>query len=552
MSSRGRHKVFVIFWTWSIGPFAVITDIISASGGKSLNALQKCKLSLFPRHVPSVTAGRERRSEQSYMDVLRPNDWVLVFVDPLDGDEPEPLFFGFIDDVRLVQQINQGGVRQSAITVSCSGWEKAIQTVACISNAWVSSNINIATLHDIVQRAGGRAIPKTAEIISAIVQTFLEAESTETFLQRQADNNRSREQLEQEAVDRDVATASDVEEDSPTSPSANTGQPPIKALMGQFELPRSRTPLWRLIKMKFEDLKERTFTIPETMVNMLGMPLSRFVDEWSNSLMNELFYDVRRVTADGLGHLERGQREISRDAVGGYTRDSINDVIESARRVSGSIGSLFEDVAPYMVLMRRPLFLSELIELEGPTIDANDLTKLELGFSDTDHYNMSWIEPKVLDVSHFRAASGLTGFDYARERSIEMIRRHGLRLYQDQTNSWPDNSVEGETPSVPNHNPEMFREWNERIQRAGLDQIELLTGSASMPKFVRGLYIGGKIIINVPPSPQTFQFGTERVFYVDGLDWSYNAQSALFTTDISLSRGYEFSAGFRDIGSEVG
>ena len=544
MSSRGRHKVFAIFWTWSIGPFAVITDIISASGGKSLSALQKCKLSLFPRHVPSVTGGQERRSEQSYMDVLRPNDWVLVFVDPLDGGEPEPLFFGFIDDVRLVQKIDRAGVRQAAITVSCSGWEKAINTVSCISNAWVSTQINIATLHDIVQRTTeGRYVPKTAQIISAIVQTFLEAETTEAFLQRQADDNRSREQLEQEAVDRDVATAGDVEGDAPTSPSATTGQPPIRALMGQFELPRSRTPLWRLIKMKFEDLKERTFTIPETMVNMLGMPLSRFVDEWSNPLINELFYDVRRTSADGLGHLEKGLRELSSDAVGGYTRDSINDVIEAANRVSGSIGSLFEDIAPCMILMRRPLFVNELKDLEGPTIEASDLTNLELGFSDSDHYNMSWIEPKSLDVSHYRAASGLSGFDYARERSIEMVRRHGLRIYQDQTNSWPDNTVEGEVPTIPNHNPAMFREWNERIQRAGLDQIELLTGSASMPKFVRGLYIGGKIIINVPPSPQTFQFGTERVFYVDGLDWSYDAQSASFSTDISLSRGYELSSG---------
>jgi hypothetical protein len=479
------------------------------------------------------------------MDVLRPNDWVLVFVDPFDGDEPEPLFFGFIDDARLIQQVNANGVRQSVVTVSCSGWEKAIQVTSCISDPWVSGEINIATLWDIAIRTtkGGEFVPKTSEIISAVVQTFLEAEATEAFLQRQSDEFRTREILEQEHIRRSISTIEDIESDAPTSPAATTGQSPIRALMGQFELPQSRTPLWRLVKMKFEDLKERTFSIPDTIVNMLGMPLSRFIDEWSNSLMNELFYDVRRISADGLAHLEAGQRSLATDTVGGYTQFAIREVIESAEQVSDSIGNLFRDVAPHMVLMRRPLFVNELRELEGPTMQADDFTKLEVGFSDTDHYNMSWIEPKVLEIAQYRASSGLSGFDIDRERAVEMIRRHGLRIYNDQTNSWPDNTVDGAHPTVPTNDPGMFREWNERIQRAGLDQVELLTGSASIPKFVRGLYLGGKIEINIPPSPQTFQFGTERVFYVDGLDWSYDAASATFTTDIALSRGYELSSG---------
>jgi len=554
MPFYGRHRVFALFWTWSIGPFVVLSDIVSASGSKSLGGMQRCKLQLYPRGVPQVRSvvantpsGRKSfvdRTDQGYMDVLRPNDWVFIFVDPMDGDPPEPLFMGFIDDVRSTMNAPPTGAAYWTIHVSCSGWEKAFQNTSCISDAWVSSAINIATMYDIAIRAmvDNQTIPKIGEAIASVVQTFLDAEGTEEFLQRQATEFRTRESMAQEDIDRLVASLTGANGTQYTDTTASAGQTPINAIMGQFELPQTRTPLWHLIKMKFENLPDRTFSTPQGMVNMLGLPLSRFIDEWANTPMNALIYDVRRITADGASHISEANGNLLRTVQGGYLESAFDDVVGAANAVSDAVGKLFQDIAPHMILMRRPLFPDELTALDGPELSLNDLAMLNVGISDSDHYNLSWIEPTSLDRSQFRAATGLTGFDADRPRALDMIRRHGMRIYQDQTACWPDNSSNNTPPTVPTASPELMREWNERLQRAGLDQVEVLTGDMQIHKFVRGMYLGGRMIVNIGSHEGVFASGTRRIFYVDGYDWSYTGQNGQFDTDIALSRGYEFES----------
>ena len=543
MAFVGRHKVYALFWTWSHGPFVCMSDIQTAQGSKSCGALQRCRLNIYPRSVPlSTTPGaRATRSDQGYMDVLRPNDWVFVFVDPFDGDAPEPLFMGFIDDIRFRYELPITGAFGATISVSCSGWEKALQNTMVLSNQWLSTEINFANLIDIATRitdGGSNQIPQIGNAIASVVQTFLEAESSEAFLQRRATSFRPRNAMAEIEYEELTGVAID-----PAATQLNAaGLTPINAIMGQFELPQTRTPLWRFIKMKFEDLPDRTFTVPRAMVSMLGMPLSRFIDEWSNPTMNALLYDVRRLSNDGLSHLEIGRHRLNRSVEGGYLASAISEVVGAASSVSSAVGQLFEDIAPHIILMRRPLFQEELLDLEGPTFSSKDLTSLALGISDADHYNLSWLENTSLDPAQHKAASGLTGFDFDRPRALDMIRRHGLRIYQDQTNAWPDRASESEPPTIPVPSPHLFREWNSRLQISGLDQVELLTGDCSIPKYVRGLFLGGKFQLDIALHPGVFAEGTSRVFYVDGMDWNYTAATGQFTTGIALSRGYEVGA----------
>jgi len=555
MGFYGRHRVYTVFWTWSIGPFLCTTDIMQASGSKSVGGSGRSKLVLYPRPVPRVVRSRGQRrgvvqrSDQGYMDVLRPNDWVFIWVDPFDGEQPEPLFVGFIDDVRLAWTLDATGTRQLAIHVSCSSWEKAIENTNCISNLWVSENINIGNLYDLALRASdNQYTPLVPAAVAAIMETFLDAESREEFLQRQQDQYR--EELARAEVDRLVAELTGVEEDSPQgdpiqindNPAMQGNEDPVQTIMGQFELPGTRVPLWRLIRLRFEDLRQRVFTIPQSMVNNLGSPLSRFVDEWSNSTINEIIYDVRRISADGTAHLERGGRQLSQEAVQneGRLKTAMGDVISAANEVSDAVGLLFNDIAPYAILMERPLMLDEIEDLEGPTLDASELTNMGLGFSDSDHYNMSWLEAPQIDANQQMAASGLTGFDFARTRAIEMVRRHGLRIYTDQVQGWPDTSDANNPTGVPNPDTrELLRDWNRRIQIAGLDQVELLTGDITIPKYVRGAYIGGKLRLSIPPEPGVFADGAMRVFYLEGIDWSYQAQNGHFEYTMALTRGYQ-------------
>lgn len=557
MGFSGRHRVYAVFWTWSVGPFLCTTDIMQASGSKSVGSTGRSKLVLYPRPVPMVVRqqGRRRgrliRSDQGYMDVLRPNDWVFLWVDPFDGEQAEPLFMGFIDDVRFAWALDPTGARQLGIHISCSSWEKAIETTSCISNLWVSQYINIANMYDLALRiSDNQYTPTVPGAIASIMEAFLDAESREEFQQRQQSEFRSRERMSQEEIDRLVAELTGVEEDSPRgdpnsindNPAMQGEEDSVTAIMGQFELPGTRVPLWRLIRLRFEDLRQRGFAIPQNMTNSLGSPLSRFVDEWSNNAINELIYDVRRISADGTSHLERGGRRLAQEAVQneGWVKSAIADVSSAASEVSDSVGLLFNDIAPYVILMKRPLLPDELEELEGPTLDASELTNMGLGFSDSDHYNMSWLEAPQIDANQQMAASGLTGFDFERSRAIEMVRRHGLRIYTDQVQAWPDMSEEGQPVNVPNPDTrELLRDWNQRIQIAGLDQIELLTGDISIPKFVRGAYIGGKLRLSIPPEPGLFADGTIRIFYLEGLDWSYQAQNGHFETTMALTRGYQ-------------
>jgi len=547
MGFYGRHRAYAIFWTWAMGPIVVNQDISQLSGSKSTGGTQRCSIGIHPRGLAREIGQRLIGRERGYMDVLRSNDWVFVFCDPFDGQPPEPLFMGFIDDVRMAITLDQSGARTSIVQVSCSGWEKAFDTISCISDAWVSRYVNIATLYDIAMRGVGEDnefVPSTTNAIVNIIRVFLMADGTERAAAERAQTDGI---LQSELVREEYqylsrqAELQDLVGSSEPVPIGSS----ISAIMAQYQLPRTNRSLWDLLKLRFEDLREYTFNTPQGMVNMLGQPLSKFISEWSNPMMNQIIYDVRRFTADGLGHLrDSGQRSLDEDAIGGYTSDAFAEVISAAGEVSSSVGALFNDIAPHMILMKRPLFPFELMELDGPTIDSDECTDIQLGFSDSDHYNVAWFECASLSSQQLRLSSGVSGFDYNSEQAIEMIRRHGLRIYQETTNSWPDtrSADDGGPPPFPVYSEEFHRPWSVRLQRAGLDQIELLTGNLTLPKFVRGLFLGGKVVLNLKAHPGLFARGTQRVFFVDSYDFQYSPDTGMFVTDIGVTRGYPVEA----------
>ncbi len=551
MPFRGRHRVYAIFWTWSVGPFVCRSDIATASGGKAVGSTQGCTLQLYPRAVPlENNQGQIRRSNQGYMDVLRPNDWVFVYVDPYDGGPPDPLFSGFIDDVRFGWMYDEFGAAQRSINIGCTSWEKAIQKTTAISDAWVSRAINIATLYDIaVTTVDNQFIPTTTSLIANIAQAYLFAGGDTTTraaaAAAAADTTDAVTDIlgpmTEAELRADIQALGEIAGADYEFRVGNTadGSEAVSAIPGQFELPGTNIPLWQFMRLEFEDLRERTFSTPSGMMNMLGMPLSKFVDEWSNPMLNSLIYDTRRMSNDGLGHLRTGSRRLAVDAVGGYTEEAIRTVVNTATEVSSGVGRLFQDLAPYMILMRRPLFLDEIMDLEGPHVSDADMESFEVGFSDADHYNMAWFEVASLNTQQFRLSSGITGFDADRGRAKDMIRRHGLRIYNDQCNSWPDNtSSPDDPPRIATYDPELYRPWNERIQRAGLDAVETLNGHGSFRSYVRDLFLGGKLVVDIMPHQGTFAGGDQRAFVVDGIDWQYEAQTGTFTTNVELVRGY--------------
>jgi len=566
MAYYGRHRVHVMFWTWAAGPFFCTSDIIQIRGSNSTQGNASCSFGLHPRPIALPDQqGRIRRIGRGYLDVLRPNDWVFVIVDPGDGQQPEALFSGFIDQIDSGETQTPAGGYMPSINVRCSGWEKAFRICSAISDPWVSRFINIATMFRLALRGTNAEAategststdaerdtfsPRIGRAIANIIEVFLRADDSDAHREATASlRGDSRADLERARMERLMGLAAgSLEELAPDDPfyvPDPAADSPVQALLGQFELPRTNIPLWQLIRMRFELLDEYILATPDQMVQQFSQPLVSFIDQWSNPLFNCVIYDTRRVSADGLGHLAWAGR-FDNVVTGGYAQEAMSGLIEAAGVANPEYGQIFEDLAPTMIFMRRPLFAEELLNLEGPVMSSEDFTSLQVGYSDADLYNMAYIEIATLAGPAFRMSTGLTGFDANRTAAMESVRRHGLRINNDRTNAWPDPRPPEERtggPVVASYSREAAREWNERLQQAGLDATEILSGSGRIKKYIRGLYLGGKIVIAHRSHPGTFADGTNRVYYVDSYGWQYESERGTFQTEIALTRGYEVPA----------
>lgn len=574
MGQIGRARVHVMFWTWYVGPFFCTSDLASFSGGKSVSSVGSCSFSLYPRKVPLPgRGGRVQRSNYSYLDVLAPNDWVIIIIEPRDGGNPEPLFQGFIDLVSTSMRRTQTGMAVDRIEIKASSWEKAFRTISAVSDPWISRYINIANMYNIALR-GTNAVqddpsglqttrdawaPLTTRAIANIVEVFLRADQSDTARENMAaDRGRTREDAESwsmaaligEAVDASEypETLSDTEDNRVAPEGAEEAG--IATLMGQFELPNrggARRPFWDFLRLRFEAVDESVNANPQQLVNMLSRPLIAFIDEWSNPMMNAVIYDVRNVERDGLSHLREGHN-LETEIAGGYAQDAVQSVVDAAWGVSADYGRVFQEIAPHMILMKRPLFADELMAMDGPFVSATQFHSINLGRSDQDLYNLTMIEIASLSGPQMRMVAGLTGFDADRRRAVESIRRHGLRLLNDQTNSWPNRNAREDAPTVANYDMETVRPWNERLQRAGLDAPDLYSGSARIKDYLPEGYLGGKMVISFPEHPGLFAEGKTLVFYVDGIGFSYDGATGVFEEEFTLVRGYEAPAWGSDSG----
>lgn len=564
--TQGRHRVYILFWPWKYEPFYCEADIITMSLSKSVSQGQNLRFNLFPHAVNARRRGDTAIRQYRYMDVLRPNDWAFVFVDPGDGGEPDPLFLGFIDSIGRPRSVGADGTRNLYIEVSCSGWEKAIRQVSAITSPFVSNSINIATLlalgpygwfsesdsplrhrlrehpwssnsrldRNVVESNLGPGSCKLPALIEVLVYIYLHTQQSmgrrlsDAAVGSAIDYSSSTDEDRLNEWARNVSTPSYLREDG--------RQEEVNALFnGQFELPGTNRPLWDFIKMKFQDLQQKAFVDVNMFLNGTTKSLASLIDEIANPVMNEVFYDVRNTQNDGLSSMDN---ILQRDITGGYSEESMRDFVTVAGQANESFSNLVEHIAPYMILRVRPLFPNEIMELDGPTVNEGETISYSPVRSDADLHNMTALDFPAVSMQLIRAQGGFAGFTQYRDRSLESIRVNGLRFYQEQCSSWPclSNGVEIEAP-VPS--PDLGREWEIRLTAAGLDNVKVLSGSVGFPKYMRDLHIGGKLRIVPDQLSAVFESDPpERVYYVDGISYNYEAASGRLTTSVDISRGY--------------
>lgn len=550
MIIQGRHRVYALIWPWEFEPFFCEADIAGMSMSKSVSQGQSLRLSLYPRAISARARGSLSVGQYRYMDILNPNDWVFLFVDPGDGDNPAPLFLGFIDTVMRKKAIGQDGMITRAVEVSCSGWEKAIRQVTAITSPFVALSINGPTLRALGPmgwRGNSRTMTdwhnepnKQDTRVGPIINTLPALVELLVAIYLRSDDSQGLE-LSDPTVDINRASRTeddaDMEEHDWYGGHRDTGQAnPI--FSGQFTLPGIDRPLWDFIRMRFEDLQQRVYVSSEMFLNGITKSLASLIDEVSNPVMNEIFYDVRDTLNDGLASMEHS---LHRRITGGYSQDAINEFVSIAGSTNEDFQDLVEHIAPYMVLRLRPLFPSEINDLSGPTMNEYEAIDISVGKSDSDLHNMTTLDFPNVNMQLIRSQSGFQGFQRYRERSLESIRRHGLRFYQESCGSWPMQTSRGEI-TAPLPSAELGREWEIRLSAAGLDNIAIYSGTVIFPRYIRDLNIGGKLRI-VPSAIET-QFESdpvERIYYVDSLDYNYDPISGKFITNVSVSRGYPVS-----------
>ena len=524
MAFYGRHKVHVLFWPWGYNQFTTTTDIITCSITKSASSGQTARLSLFPRPVPYRERSDgtiQRDYNAGYMDALGPNDWVFIWVDPGDSDVPEPLFLGFIDRVAYSKETSDAGT-EYAIDVSCTGFEKVFNNTLAITNPWLSENINMANL--IALGPAGQSIDAeglegapgvdlftglTPNVMGWLMRTFLNVQETPLA-----------EDYNKQAEDLDALVRSLTSGDSSRSQ--------LQTILGQFVLPRIGTPIWSFLKLRFQNVQERAYLDTEMFLSQTSIPLSRMIDNFSNQLLNELIYDVRRLSNPGTSDIDN---DLVQEVTGGYSISAMNEFVNQAGSTNVALAGLVDDIAPHVIFRRRPLFTDELRNLDGPTLSEEDFASLDVGPSDADVRNLTLIDTPSLNAnSPARINSGFAGFDQYSAECLYSIARHGVRMYQDTVMSWPAQY------EAPHPSPDLVREWDLRLTRAGLDDAVNWNGHAELPRYVRGLFLGGKLEIQHRPHPGVTVNARRRVYYVDSLDYTYSAMGR-FTTALGITRG---------------
>jgi len=478
----------------------------------------------------------------AYKNILNPNDWVFLFVDPLDGERSIPLFLGFIDSIFPAKKISPDGTISQRVQITCSGWEKAIQNVSAITSPFVHGNINVASLLALgpfgwmnegrTTRRTAYALPGVGAGVGADISIgsgnvglytmelpYLIETLVALFLR-----NDSSEGLDPSQFSDSIRRAASVDNDEDITPLFN----------GQFELPGTNKPLWDFIRMRFQNIQQRTYVDPRMFLNGTTRSLASLIDSLSNPLLNEIFYDVRRTDEDGLSSMDN---QLVGEVTGGYSSENMRNFISFAREANEQFGEIVENVAPYMVFRERPLASHEIIALDGPTMDEREFISIDLGKSDSDLHNLVSLEIPGIQMQLIRAQTGFMGFTDDRTRSLESIRRHGLRFYSDQASAWPM-TVRGVNIEAPIPSPELLEVWERRMTQAGLDNPYIYSGSVVIPKYIRGLNIGSKLIIQHQTDVGVEVEEGDRVYYVDGYDWNFTGANGSFVKSIHLSRGY--------------
>ena len=564
MPFYGRHLVYVLVWPWEYRPFVITEDIASMSISKSVGGTQSLSMDLFPRCVPTGFKsadgpGTSERTTTGYEDVLNPNDWIFVWVDPQDGEPMEPLFLGLVDQCSPDITADGSGARETTFRIRASGWEKALQKTSALVSYWADASINMVTLANlgpmgasksVGQRAGSADNPgmdayinECPLLIAYLLETFLKADTTGV--------TQASKPIELLATMEDSITQARTTEDQASIDDAGRsvsrtvgGSSSLRPIMGQFELPNTGIPLWEYLKLKFENITDQIYIDPNQFLQQLASPLIRLIDQFSNQILNMLIYDVRMINNDGLPGVDRN---IYRGAVGGYKQAAVANLIQAANSVNDQFGDLVGGCAPYVIFQRRPLFASELLALGGPpSFHERDFSRVNVVRSDSDVQNIVLVECPSLTLSPMiRATTGFYSFEGTRSRSEASIKRHGLRFYNDTTTAWPGDSNASTS--------EVLRPWSMRLQNAMLDNAKVWSGQFGLEKYARGVFLGGKLEVTHEAIPGIREVEQHRVYFVDALDYSYVPEIGRFTTSIAVTRGQPTStrAGVPSYGERI-
>jgi len=468
------------FFTWNGGlVFDVFADLVGVSVSKDISGRTSFSLTMRPRSIRDVTQAKTWRSGQRYMDVLRPNDWVWIDIDPGDGTGQESVVIGLVDEVRESVTLNEGGVRMSAVTVTGSGWQKVFERTTMLCSPFVMDSIpNAAWL--VAKKPQWQDFTSCRDAMESTLNAFYKPLTAA-----------------------DATTPEDIAAIQQAAAAVSTATGLVTdQFLGQFEVPVLRKPVVDFVRRLYADLPDKTWANPQSWFSLVatGASVLSVLQQFSNPVMNELLFDVRGVneappSADPLGPLV------------GYSSSADLRTLADAIAYTHpeKTGGTRVLSTPVMVWRRRPVYEPELLALAVEPRSYAEAAAWNIGRSDADLINFRTLQPPT----------GVTGEAYLATLPPETfridlasVRRHGLRASETKASSW-----EGDRPAETLSANER---WMLRLADEARCRTDLLSGSITFPRFVPKTRIGDALLMVRPD-------GACDLFYVEGVGYTWSS-----------------------------
>lgn len=549
--AKTRHEIEIFAFTWNAGPVYLRDDVASLQVSKDLGGTGSFQVQLWPR-VPTgigrVASSAKRPTFISYLDVFRPNDWVGIFVNPHDDLRlgPEGLMLGTIDRVSRSMQIDRDGVRRTTVTLSGSGFAKCLAMTRVVSDQWMLDITGIGNLYSLAWHDLPQVITKIPDAVKMVLETYLTNTKAKRLLQKTQPADMLLDKLVNDpegAADLLAMTAQTAE-----TPKFSTDTEPIE---GQYVVPVLNRPLWSILQLEFDALDDLLLTVPSEWFRHLDSSVLDTARAVANPALNELFFDVRDPGHKGLPG-GRKQAEI-RD---GFEFDAFDTLATHAASLAvtgtdaeGRPLGYFSRLAPFGILRRRPLFQDEIAQLPGPTLRDVDLIADDVGYSDAELANLCYVTVPVAQSTDM----ALRATVFPKYADPASIRRHGLRILQTSVTSVPGRPEDDIGALTDEQRRTLYESRKEdqiaekyvaRLLHAYRQNASLLSGTVVLPRLLRNVWIGGKLMI-ARRNLEGQGNAALQMYYVESMSYSWTYPD-VFYHSIGLSRGREVRDGYQD------